>query len=183
MAAPSYKAIIKKYDQCSEGVKWYFDQLPSLLNDGYSYEVSLAYLFLRTEKAQNMALYCGSVKLHRANTEVASRAVNSQHLTRDGFILLYKNVFDKALPSSIKTNLEVAEKIRDKVVHGKNVTDPEMRTAHVDVLEYAEAMNSELKEVAGFEPFGKLQGFKGRGQALDKKTTRWLLKGLGFAIK
>ena len=182
MVSPSYKAILKKHDQCSEGVKWYFDQLPSLLRNGYSYEVSLAYLFLRTERAQNMALYCGSVKLHRANTDVTSRAVNAQHLTREGFLLLYRNVFDRELPKSIKANLEVAERIRDKVVHGKNVTEPEMRTAHIDVLEYAEAMNAEIREAAGFEPFGKLQGFKGRGQALDKKTTRWLLKGIGFAI-
>ena len=182
MTVASYKAIIHKYDRCSNGVKWYYDQLPSLLKAGYSYEVSLAYMFLRTERAQNTALYCGSVKLHRANTEVAERTVNAQHITRDGFLLLYKNVFGKELPKPINRNLKIAERIRDKVVHGKKVTDPEMRDAHVDVLEYAEAMNAELREVAGFEPFGKLQGFKGRGQSLDKNTTRWLLKGIGFAI-
>ena len=57
-----------------------------------------------------------------------------------------------------------------------------MRQAHVDIIEYAESVNIELQSVAGFEPFGDLRGFKGKVKSLEKGTTRWLLKGIGFSV-
>ena len=179
--AASYKAVLNVFNTCSDSVKWYFDQVPDLLPN-YPYEVTLAYLFLRTERAQNRALYCGVVKLHRASGTVADAAVSAQYLTRDGFIDLYKNVFGHDLAKATRGKINKAEKVRDRVIHGKDVSDAEMREAIVDVFEYAEALNSDLSAAAGFKPFGDLRGFKGRGQPLDNSTTRWLLKGLGFAI-
>ena len=35
---------------------------------------------------------------------------------------------------------------------------------------------------AEFRPFGDLRGFKGRGQPLERTTTRWVLKGMGMGI-
>lgn len=180
-SAATYKSVQKYFDGCSSSVKWYFDQIPSLLPH-YPYEVTLAYLFLRTERAQNRALYCGVMKLHRANADVADAAVSAQHLTRDGFIDLYKNVFGHELAKATLLKIKAAEKIRDRVIHGKDVSDAAMREAIVDVLEYAEALNADLDAAAGFKPFGNLRGFKGRAQPLDKSTSRWLLKGLGFSI-
>lgn len=139
-------------------------------------------MFLRTEKAQNRALYCGVVKLHCADSTVADAAVNCQYLTRDGFLALYKNVFGHPLSAATSAKIKDAEKIRDRVVHGKAVSDPDLRQAIVEVLEYAAAMNTDINSIAGFKPFGDLRGFKGRAQGLAKPTTRWLLKGLGFAI-
>lgn len=63
--APTYKAILKSFDSRSDQVKDYFNDLGHLLNDGYSYEIILAYLFLKVEQAQNRALYGGVVKVHR----------------------------------------------------------------------------------------------------------------------
>jgi hypothetical protein len=179
--APSYKAVLKKYNSCSVQVKWYFDQLPALLPK-FPYEVTLAYFFLRTEKAQNRALYCGVTKIHRVDSGVADTAVNIHHLTRDGFLKLYENIFAHPVKKATRDKIEKAEKIRDRVIHGKSVGEPEMREALVDVLEYAEALNADLKSAAGFEPFGDLRGFKGRGQPLDAAASRWLLKGIGFAL-
>lgn len=179
--AASYKALLKKYNACQPGLQAYFSHLPDLI-EKYPFEVALAYLFLRTELAQNRTLYCGVVKLHHANTQVASSGLDSQHLTRDGFLELYSKVFGENLPASVSGKLKAAEKIRDKVIHGKNVTAPKMREAIWDVLDYAEHMNAHLQSKAGFQPFGDLRGFKGRGIPLDKSTSRWLLKGIGFAI-
>ena len=181
-APPSYKAILKQYNESTGNVRGYFSELPSLLKDNYSYEVSLAYLFLETERAHNRTLYCGVVKLHHADSSIADTIVNAQHITREGFLDLYKNIFSKRLPDAINSRLKKAEKIRDRVIHGKGASDPEMRQAHVDVIEYAETMNNELKTIAGFEPFGDLRGFKGRADSLDKQTSRWLLKGIGFTV-
>jgi len=145
-------------------------------------EVALAYLFLRTEKAQNRALYRGLVKLHRAYTEMAERVVNTHHLTRDSFLNMYKNVFGRALSAATVAKIKDAEKIRDRVIHGKDVSDRDLRKALVDVIDYAEALNIEVRQIGGFEPFGHLRGFKGRAKPLDESTTRWLLKGMGFVI-
>jgi hypothetical protein len=182
MPTPTYIAVLKRYNNSTEKVKGYFDQLPDLVHGGFPYEVCLAYLFLRLEKAQNRALYCGVVKLHRANGEMADKAINSQHLTREGFLKLYSTVFGKSVPDATLKLVKKAEKIRDKVIHGKKVSDSDVRESLVDVIAYAESLNKELNAVAGFEPFGDLRGFKGRGVSLDNTTSRWLLKGLGFAL-
>ena len=88
----SYKGVLKRYEASTEQVRWYFDQFPGLIGN-FPYEVTLAYLFLSTEKAHNRALYCGVVKLHRADSEIADRVMNTHHMIRDGFLELYKNVF------------------------------------------------------------------------------------------
>lgn len=179
----SYKGLLKKFDGCSNEVKRHFEKLPYLIRDNYSYEISIAYLFLNTEKAQNRALYGGVVKIHKVNAEIAERAVNTQHLTRDGFRDLFKNIFGHELSSPVIAKLKEAESIRDKVVHGKKVSDSEMRKAICDILDYAESMNQEMYKQGNFKPFGDMRGFKGRAQSLEKAPSRWLLKGLGFSIK
>jgi hypothetical protein len=181
-APPSYKSILKRYDSSTANVKGYFSELPHLLEDGYPYQVSVAYLFLETEHAHNRALYCGVVKLHAAEAELADSVVNAQHLTRDGFLALYRSVFGKPFPSALAAKFEKAARIRDFVVHGKKVSDAEMRQVHVDIIEYAEGLNAELSAIAGFEPFGDLRGFKGAAGSLEKATTKWLLKGIGFSL-
>src|SRR5450759_4006136 len=158
---PSYKALLKQFNAYSTELKNYFSQFPALIQN-HPYEVCLAYLFLRTEMAQNRTLYCGVVKLHHAHTEIAQNAVDVQHLTRDGFLELYQKIFGEALPDGIASRLKQAEKIRDKVVHGKAVYDPEIREAMCDVVDYASQMNSYLQAKAGFQPFADLRGFKGR---------------------
>lgn len=179
MPAPSYRAVLNAHAGATPEVQQYFDQLPDLVRD-FPWEVSLAYMFIRLETAHNMALYCGVVKLHRASTTIARNVVNAHHLTRDGFLKLFNNVFGLSIDDSIVQRIKRAEKIRDKVVHGKATTPSEMRNAVVDILEYARELNTFLHSKVGFKPFNQLRGFKGRAQPLDTKTTRWLMKGLGF---
>ena len=179
-SAPSYVAILKKYESCSDDVKKYFDLLPKLIKHDYPHSVSLAYVFFQTEKAQNRALYGGVVKLHRGNAKIVDDLVYAAHITRGNFLSLFKNVFDQSLTEATASKIKEAEKTRDKLVHGKNVRDAILREAICDVLAYAEDVNVELEKLAGFKPFGDMRGFKGRGEALDAKTTKWLMKGLGF---
>jgi hypothetical protein len=180
--APSCKALLKKFSTCSSGLQAYFSHLPDLIQK-YPLEIALAYIFLRTELAQNRTLYCGVVKLHHADSQITSSSLDAQHLTRGSFLDLYGKVFGEQLPTLTSDKLKAAEKIRDRVIHGKNVTAPQIREAIWAVLEYAEQINAHLQSKAGFQPFGDLRGFKGRGAPLDKSTSRWLLKGIGFAIK
>lgn len=175
--APSYIAVLKQYENCSESVKDYFGVLPDLIQE-HSWDVCLAYLFFMVEKAHNRILYCGLIKVHKADKDMAFSIVNQQHLTRSNFLEIYKNIFGAAMRKEVIHKIKVAEEIRNKVIHGKSVPDSEMREAIVDVLNYAEAINKELT----FKPFGDLRGFAGARTPLDASTTRWLLKGLGFTV-
>lgn len=180
---PSYKALLALYNAKPEEIKYHFQHLPKLVSDELPYDIAIAYSFLKIEQAQNRALYGGVVKIHRGNAELAKRVINIQHLTRDGFKALYTNIFGGHLQDVIVKKLNEAEKTRDKVIHGKTVTDNELREAIADVLDYAEAFNSAVDETAGFKPFGDMRGFKGRADSLDIRTTKWLMKGLGFGVK
>ncbi len=181
VAAPSYKAVLAAHASAPPQVSAYFDTLPWLINNR-DWEVALAYMFIRLERAQNMTLYCGVVKVHRANCTVARKVVNVHHLTRGGFLELFENVIGKPMPDAMVKKIQDAEKTRDKVVHGKQVSVAEMRNAVVDILEYAAELNAFVRAQAGFMPFSDLRGFKGRVASLDTRTTRWLMKGLGFAV-
>ena len=179
---PGYKAIIKQYDEATNEVKWYFEHVPRLV-EAFPFEVALSYLFARVERAHNMTLYCGVVKLHRAESTMAASIIKRQHLTRELFKELFNSVFGTPIETAIAANLVEAEKIRDQAIHGKEPTDKEMRKAISDVLVYAEQFNDFVEKVAQLKPFGDLRGFRGRGEPLKKSTTRWLLKGMGFAVQ
>ncbi len=179
---PNYKALLKIYETLPEEVKRHFAHVPRLIEE-FPYEVALAYSFLKIEQAQNRALYGGVVKVHRGESEFVRRVMNFQHLTRDGFKEIYKNVFGAALTKGTAAKLDTAEKIRDRVIHGKSVNENEMREAIADCLEYACLLNAEISGCAGFKPFGDMRGFKGRADSLDKRTTKWLMRGLGFGVK
>ena len=180
---PTYKALLRFYETLPDEVQNHFQHLPKLISDDLPYEIAIAYVFLKIEQAQNRALYGGVVKIHRGNAEFARRLMNFQHLTRDGFKDIYKNVFGHAITSATSDKLKEAETARDKVIHGKSVTDNELREAIADVLEYADLFNAEVNSVSGFKPFADMRGFKGRADSLDKRTTKWLMRGLGFGVK
>lgn len=179
---PSYKALLKIFEALPDEVRGHFPHVPKLVKE-FPYDVALAYSFLKIEQAQNRALYGGVVKVHRGEAEFVRRVMNFQHLTRDGFKEIYKNVFGVALPKSTTDKLATAEKIRDRVIHGKSVDDNEMREAIADCLEYACLFNSDVSACAAFKPFGDMRGFKGRADSLDKRTTKWVMRGLGFGVK
>ena len=180
MAAPkTYKGVLKRLTAADKDIKEYFIPVEDLINN-YSYEIALAYLFSQTEKAQNMAIYCGLVKLHAIHSTPASQAVHNEHITRPVFRKLYKRVFGKEIPKDIIDIITEAEKIRDKVMHGKTITPLDMRKAIVDLIDYAERLNDFTYKIARLRPFGDLRGFKGRGQPLPRTTSRWVLKGMGF---
>lgn len=186
MAEPvprSWRGVVNRYYRCPEEVQAYFEDIPDLI-ESYDWEVSLSFMFTRVEKALNKMLYCGAAKLHRADTTVAYKHVDRHHMTRKEFRRLFKNVFGKAVPSDIVETLSEAEKVRDKIVHGKSASDADKRKAIVRILFYAEAMNELVDRLAGFKPFTTdFRGFVGRREPLDRSTTAWLMKGLGFGKK
>ena len=179
MTAPRTPTILKRYQRLPCEVRNYFGHFPKLAED-FPWEVSISYAFALVETAHNMTVYCGVVKLHKVDSTLAWHALENHHMKRSGFRDLYKTIFGRKLPQTIIDKIVRAEAVRDKILHGKEVNDADKRLAISAVLEYAEAYNAELYKVAGFKPFGPLRGFKGRGKALDKSTSRWILKGIGL---
>lgn len=156
----------------------YFLHLPSLLNSNLPWDVIIAYQFIQVEKAQNRTIYGGVVKIHRAHKEVVGSMLYPLHITRASFLTLFETIFSEPLDKNTVNKLKLAEKVRDKTVHGKGVSVSEARQAIGDVLDYAHLMNIQVDKIAGFYPFGSMKGFKGRREPLEEKTTSWLLKGL-----
>lgn len=182
MAAPkTWKGVVKHLSALPREVQDYFVHFPRLAEE-FPWEVSLSYLFSRIELAQNMAIYCGAVKLHGADSIMARTAIENHHMTRDGFKKLFEAIHGKPIPHAISKKIEEAESVRDKVMHGKTAIAEEQRQAIADVLDYARDFNDFVYTLSGFKPFDDLRGFKGRKQSLDKSTTRWLLKGMGFSL-
>lgn len=176
----NWRGVANYYSNCSNDVQTYYADLPKLLQD-FDWEVPLGFMFTRVEKAHNRMLYCGAIKCHKANVQVARNFVDQHHMTRNEFRRLFKNVFGEELKASLRSLIEEAETVRDKVVHGKDVSAANKRAAVVRILDYSEGMNEFVNELGKFKPFtNDLRGFAGRRAALDKSTTQWLMRGLGF---
>jgi hypothetical protein len=179
----TWRGVVNRYKASAPEVQLYFEDVPELI-EKYDWEVSLSFMFSRVEKALNTMLYCGARKMHRANSDVARHFVDAHHMTRKEFRRLFKNVFGQEIPADTTAVLSEAEKVRDKILHGKTATESDKRKAIVSVLQYSEEMNTLVQKIAGFKPFvADLRGFTGRGEALDESTTKWLMKGLGFLSK
>ena len=178
----SRKGLASYFAQAPIGVQKVFNDLPKL-TDNMSLTVPLAYLFARVEAVHVLTLYCGLVKLHKTNADMTWNILQHQHITRKNFQDFFANIIGKSLNNQTRKLLEKAEKVRDKVIHGKRVNDAEKRDALAWLLDYAKAFDSEVFRVAKFHPFGgDLRGFKGAGKSFPKRTTRWILKGMGFGI-
>jgi hypothetical protein len=180
MTTPSnWRGVVAKFNGLDPKVREYFSHLPGLA-EHYPWEVAISYLYARVELAHNMLIYCSVVKLHRVHTEIASKGINNHHMTRDGFRTLFQTVTGKSIRADTLAKISYAEGVRDRLLHGKSVSEEQKRKAVVDILDYAIAFNADAHVCCGIKPFGKLKGFKGRTKPLDKSTSRWVLKGMGI---
>ncbi|MBO6785015.1 MAG: hypothetical protein JJ899_17335 [Alphaproteobacteria bacterium] len=176
------RTAVTRAENASEEFRYFFDELSTLFEKEVSPSVCLAYMFFRLEQGQNNALYCGLVKNHQVDKEIAISAIDGTHMTRKEFREFYKNIFGRHVPKDATERIVESEKIRDRLMHGKQVKDSEMYGAIVDVVDYVEALNEHVSELAGVRPFGPTRGFKGAGKSLPKSTSRLVVKGLDFTI-
>ena len=179
-APGSYRGVINHFNASPDEVKWFFSSFCSLVAD-YEWGVSISYVFSQIERAKRMTLYCGIVKLHWCEASLTRSLVDREHLSRARFIELFETIFGNPTPKILVMQLREAETIRDRATHGSsNWTEADARQCLIDVIDFAVGFNEFVEQQAGFRPFGKLQGFRGRGTALPEATTRWVLKGMGI---
>lgn len=169
----------------SPEVQEYFKDLPSLVDGEFSLDIVLAYVFFRIEQGQRQALFCGARKLHRTEASLTRTALDRQHMTREAFDKFFDTIFGFSVDSTTKEHIRAAEEVRDRVMHGRRVDEPAKRKAISLALHYAQGMNHliAVTKDLGFRPFtGDLRGFTGALGHMDKSTTRWILKGMGFCL-
>lgn len=177
----NWKQVRDRFLSLPQEIRDHFVHYPRLLNE-FPWKVSMAYLFAELEAAHRMTIYCGIVKLHRVDAAMTWAAIDSWRMRREEFAKTLETVFDKKVPSSTAAALTDAERVRDKIVHGATVSDAQHRTGQVRAFDYIEGLDAFLPSVGGSSPFRDLRGFKGATQPLTKQTSRWVLKGLGFAV-
>lgn len=181
----SKKGLLAFYKSMPREVQAFFSDIPQLVNGGFSLDVSLAYVFFRLEKGQRLALFCGARKLHKTESSLTWKAIDTHELTRIGFRETFKTIFGYELSKQALEDIKKAESIRDDLMHGREVSEAKKREAIALGLDYAKAMNTlvAVTKKSGFKPYsGDMRGFVGRLTSLDKSTTRWILKGMGFSL-
>jgi hypothetical protein len=176
-----WKGVRSAFQAAHADVQAFFHEYPALL-EKFSWETCMAYLFTKIEQGHRRALYCGVVKLHSVDPELAWDAIQRWEMTRTGFRQQLDEVLQMKLPKDLSAVLEEAERIRDKVIHGYQVPDVDHRRGAVRALDYAQGFRSLVDESAGFSPYGDLRGFSGAAKKLPKATSRLVLKGLGFPM-
>jgi len=174
--------VINYYSTLPPEVRSYFSDLPKLLSN-FSSSTALIYVFAMIEKAMNMTLYCGIIKLHSTESNLTRNAIEKYHVTRDNYKKKFELLFGIEIDLTALTNLENSEKVRDKIMLGNPSNDQERFKAIKEALEFSVLFNDQVYNKAGFRPFGSLQGFKGAKKPLKVDTTRLILKGLGFNIQ
>jgi len=179
--AVTRKGVVAHFHGLPPALQAYYGHLPALV-ENFPWDISLIYQFARVELAYRRTLYCGAVKLHKADPDLAWQAVRSQHITRASFRAIFSTVIGYELDPAVGNMILGAESVRDDIMHGKSGHDRVKRDAIIQVLDYSHALNEFLSARVHFRPFGDLRGFKGRGKSLDKNTSRFLLKGLGLGM-
>ncbi len=179
---PTWRGVRNRLLDSPPDVQSYFHPVEDLI-EYYPWEVSLSYLFSRVERAHVMALYCGVVKIHRTDNQLAKSAVDRFENRREEFLKLFENIYGKKIPKVLIDKLEKAQNIRNRVLHGKKVKDKDFRLAIVAIIEYASGFNQHCRRIQGIPTFVRsLQGFTGATSPLDKSTSRWVLKGIGLPL-
>ena len=171
--------LIRVFESQPNEIKSYFGQSPELIKN-FSWDVSISYIFSRIEIVKRTSLYCGLVKIHWTQPALTRSLLDKEHITRARFKDLFRVIFDKQISPEILAKLSRAEAIRDKVAHGKSLTQAEARQCIADALGFANDYSYFMLETLGSSPFADLRGFKGRAEPLTKETTRWVLRGMGI---
>ena len=185
--AKNYTQVLNKYKEAPESVQWYFGSFPALvpalmiIDKKHYWDMIIAYLFMRIEQAQHKTLYSAMVKIYKVDKDLADKALDDFYMTRPKFLKLYKTLAEKPINRKVFKAGRSAEKIRDKIMHGKKVDEVDKRNAVVAIFKYAKLFNKQTKIDFGFEPFGRMKGFNGRGGSHDRVTSEWMLKGMGVA--
>lgn len=167
-----------------KGAREYFLLLPELLDNISSSEPALAYCFQRIEMAQRVGLYALLMREYRTKSDLAWKSIDDLQIDRNSFSDHFKRISGKQLPENLRAKIKPAEAVRDRIMHGRTESRASIHRAVLLCLEYADLLNKQFQNKAGFKPFGQLRGVtsnRARPQ-LDEKITLAVLAGLKLPV-
>lgn len=176
----SYKTLRLRYDALSDPVRGFLSKIAPLLDSSSNYDIALAYCFMKIEEGHHRALYGGLIKKCKCDKKYANEVVSKEHMTREHFKNLFKNVFGKAVDAQAEKHHIAASKIRDGLIHGKTMSQAQLRSALSESLTYIQIVNDQVKGIASFEPYGRMQGVLSKSEVVDRATSVWIARGIGF---
>jgi hypothetical protein len=180
ITAKSKVGLKKKFEALLPQTKTYLVGIESLLDEPKTFGVALAFAFMKVEEGQHRALKCGLVRIHKCNSKKVDEALGKQHFTRSYFKTVFKNVMGEEVETVGLDAINKAEKVRDKLIHGKGASQADLREAIINVFEYITVLGKQVEAKTSKNPFGDLRGLAGKTTLMDPVPSYWLLKGLGF---
>ncbi len=198
--ASNYVQVKNRFNQLPNTVQKYFSSftnlLPSPQHKERTWEILIAYLFMKVEQAQHNTIYGAMTKKYNIDGGLAWIAIDEKNMTRTDFVDLYKNLAKTPIKTKTIKRGRYIQSIRNKVIHGKvnKAADDKKKkgnekgnekglTLHrkklvvISILEYADSLNNQVFEELKFRPFGTIKDTK---KPHDKETSRWMLIGMGF---
>lgn len=175
------QGVIDAFNASSARTKEYYAIVPGLI-EHHKPDVALAYVFDRAAAAHNATIVAGLVVKHRAHRDVAREIASFQECAWDEFHYEYQTVFGSVIPESVSAIYGEANEVRRHFLSGKRVSSKDLCATVSQMLKYSDELDAFVYSDARIHPFSDLSKTKSRGAALDKNSTRWVLKGMGFPI-
>ncbi|NNE36590.1 MAG: hypothetical protein HKN13_15255 [Rhodothermales bacterium] len=175
------QAVVDAYNEATARTKEHFRHVPSLIEQ-YKPEVAVGYVFDCASAAHNATIVAGLVTKHKAHRAVAREVAVFQECAWDEFHYEYQTVFGSVIPEAVSILFGEANELRRALLSGKRVSSKDQCGLIIQMLQYADALDEFVYADARIHPFADLSSAKPRGSSLDKSSTRWVLKGMGFPI-
>ena len=201
-----HNQIKKRYEELTDGdMKWFLDAFYDIIyiNNDATLDILIAYLSIKTEQAQRMALYATMVRKYKVDSGLAADIAGNSRLVRKEFKRQYKKLTGQELWDKTIALGKKAEGIRDQIMHGKGLVNgrgilfakkvnaTQKRRAVIWFLEYAVLFNDQFQQIFAdeetgnlpkFKPFGKMQSFAAGIKPNDRATSERKLKELEIPI-
>lgn len=180
----SITGLRKKYDELPAEIQNMLgDQTETLLGHVGNFDLLIAFCFMKIEQAHHRTLIGGVVKRLSCNSQLATKMISQQHMTRKKFLELFNSTFGVPLASTAESHHTKAADVRDAIIHGKHTNPAQKRKAIAHCFEYMTALNNQVYDLEKFKPLKDMRGYKGRKKGLNNEQTKWILLGIGYSKK
>lgn len=111
----------RRFNKLPEEIREYLEFFPVLIDicknsrKKRSWDSLVLYLLSRVERAHVWSIYCGAVKKHGVNPQLAKDAIAKRPMRQEDFPVLYKSIFGIPLSDELKQKTDYAYYIADRI--------------------------------------------------------------------
>lgn len=177
------KQLLKQYHALPARVQECCYELPGLV-EGFTFDVSVAYIFQVIEGLRRYTLYSLLVRNFNLDPVVVWASIDRLPVQDKEFWQYFQIALKFDVSNDLKVSLEDAKSTRNKAMHGQHFSEADARKCISHCLTFLERFSELVSKRAGFEPCGSQKGILSTGKGkkrLDATTTEWVLKGMKMA--